>query len=178
MNIFMLDYDVERAAEYHMDKHVVKMILEYAQLLSTSHRLLDGIPTEEPHPKTGKLRIRYKLDDKIMDNVLYNTTHRHHPSCLWVCESTGNYDYVYNLMIALGHEYTYRYGKEHLTITKLEFLLEEPPYNMPNLGRTDVKLAMPDEFKMDDPVDSYRAYYRGAKQELATWKNRNQPEWY
>jgi hypothetical protein len=42
MNIFYLDKDPIKAAEYSCDKHVVKMILESAQMLCTAHRVLDG----------------------------------------------------------------------------------------------------------------------------------------
>ena len=178
MNIFMLDYDVEEAAKAHMDKHVVKMILEYAQLLSTAHRLLDGELVYYTCEKTGKQKKRYKHPDPAMDQVLYNATHINHPSLLWVIESSGNYDYVYNLMIALGYEYTHRYGKVHLTIQKLEEVLLESPVRMGNCGMTEVKLAMPDEYKQECPVESYRAYYRDAKAKLAKWTKRNKPEWY
>ena len=42
MNIFYLHENPEICAEYHCDKHVVKMILETAQMLSTAHRIIDG----------------------------------------------------------------------------------------------------------------------------------------
>lgn len=46
MNIFYLDKNPVMAAQYHCDQHVVKMILETAQMLSTAHRVLDGIPVQ------------------------------------------------------------------------------------------------------------------------------------
>ena len=42
MNIFVLDKDPHIAAQMHCDRHVPKMIVESAQMLSTAHRLLDG----------------------------------------------------------------------------------------------------------------------------------------
>ncbi len=73
MNIFYLDHDVYKCAEMHNDKHTVKMILEYAQLLSTAHRFLDGTLIDgysktgrkqkftKPLKKRGKQQIIHKL---------------------------------------------------------------------------------------------------------------------
>ncbi len=154
MNLFILDLDPEVCARYHVDKHVVKMILETAQLLSTAHRILD----DSPNPK------------------LYRITHQHHPCARWVRESRGNYDWAYNLFERLCDEYTWRYDKTHLTSSKLRSLLRRAPRGLDG-DLTPFALAMPDEFKCDDPVESYRAYYRHAKRGLHKWTHRRVPEW-
>lgn len=41
MNIFYLERDPKIAAEFHCDKHVVKMIVESAQMLSSAHWMTD-----------------------------------------------------------------------------------------------------------------------------------------
>ena len=94
MNIFYLDKDPVIAAQMHCDKHVVKMILESAQLMSTAHRFLDG--------------------DRYADkNGLYKLTHKNHPTAIWVRKSKENYMWTWNLLDALLQEYTKRYNKHH-----------------------------------------------------------------
>ena len=157
MNIFMLDQSPYYAASYHCDKHVVKMILEYAQLLSTAHRVLDDI------------------DD---DPVLYRKTHVNHPSGVWVRESLANYNWLYDLFAECCKEYTRRYNKTHLTETKLLDRLSFAPKNIPDIGMTPLRLAMPDEFKREDPVQAYRDYYRSAKADIAVWAHSKEPKWW
>jgi hypothetical protein len=54
--------------------------------------------------------------------------------------------------------------------------------NKPNLiykgDMTPFALAMPNECKLDDAVDSYRNYYMVEKRKMASWKNRQTPEWF
>lgn len=156
MNIFMLDKSPQKAAQAHCDKHVVKMILEYAQLLSTAHRLLDG-------------------DD--VPEVLYKPTHKNHPSAIWARESQANYRWLYDCFVSLCDEYTERYGKTHATDTKLRHVLHSVPKALLATDATPLRLAMPDEYKKSCPVESYRAYYRGEKEYMATWKQ-NKPTWW
>ena len=170
MNIFYLDHDPVRAAQYHCDKHVVKMILETAQLLSTAHRVIDG-------------------DEEADAHGMYKATHRNHPSAVWVREAGGNYLYTHQLFRALLAEYTYRYGKKHKTGKLLE-TLSIPPFNIPpDPGVTPLRLAMPDEYKLHsslveapdgftDAVASYRAYYQGAKANIARWDRGPTPDWW
>ena len=156
MNIFMLDYDVNKCAQFHVDKHVVKMILEYAQLLSTAHHMLDGIP-------------EFKC---------YKPTHKNHPSSLWVREAQENYHYVHNLLKALCVEYTYRYNKIHKTEREgIVNSLKQIPVNLKPKKMTPIKLAMDNEFKLSDGVQSYRNYYKNGKKHLHVWKNRPIPYW-
>ena len=163
MNIFYLDEDVQKCAEYHVDRHVVKMILEYAQLLSTAHRVLDG--------DDKKVLPDYR------ENVLYRATHANHPSAKWARVNTGNYNWLYSLFLACLTEYTYRYGKVHKT-SRLISDLKNPPKNMPAGEKTPITPAMPDIYKKSDGIESYRGYYTGEKQHLASWKNRSVPNWY
>ena len=58
MNIFVLDEDPTIAAQMQCDKHVVKMIVESAQMLSTAHRMLDGKMIMKPS-KSGKRMVKY-----------------------------------------------------------------------------------------------------------------------
>jgi len=157
MNIFYLDENVNKSAQYHNDKHCVKMILEYAQLLCTAHRELDGSNAYE---------------------YLYRSTHKNHPSAKWVRESKANYEYLYKLFSALCEEYTYRYGKTHLTYTKLHNVLAIPPKNIPDGEFTQPTPAMPDDVKNMDSLIAYRDYYKKYKTHLATWTKRETPSWY
>jgi Pyrimidine dimer DNA glycosylase len=160
MNIFVLDNDPELCAHYHCDKHVVKMILETAQLLSTAHRVVDeGCLFPE------------------LDKNLYKKTHQNHPSAIWVRENYSNYSWVAYLFECLLEEYTYRYGKVHAS-EKLTDYVAWPPLNIKTSSKmTPFKLAMPDVYKTDDPVQSYRNYYIGEKKSLFAWKNRDIPYW-
>jgi hypothetical protein len=152
MNIFFLDFDTKKCAEYHCDKHVVKMILETAQLLCSTHWV---IGSEAP----------YKL------------SHKNHPCSIWVRESLSNYLYLCDLGLELCKEYTYRYGKRHKSQDVIEWCLTNKP-NISDTEFTEPPKAMPDEYKVNNVVESYRNYYIGAKKDFAKWKNRNIPEWF
>jgi hypothetical protein len=153
MNIFFLDFDTKKCAEYHCDKHVVKMILETAQLLCGSHWVTGG---EAP----------YKL------------SHKNHPCAIWVRESLSNYLYLCDLGLELCKEYTYRYGKRHKSQDIIEWCLINKP-NIHDVDFTTPPLAMGDEFKIDnDVIESYRNYYREAKKKFVKWKCRPIPDWF
>lgn len=182
MNIFYLSHDPKECALMHNDKHTVKMILEYAQLLSTAHRVLDGSLSVGVN-KAGRKQTRYVLSDG-RDSVLYSATHINHPSAVWVRQSYHNYVWLYRLLHYLCKEYTLRYGKVH----KVESsgLLNElylPPNALfdkrENVPFTQPTPAMPDTYKVPgDSIASYRNYYNGGKQHLANWKVRGQPSWF
>jgi len=181
MNIFMVDSDPTKAAQSLVDRHVVKMILETAQLLSTTHRVLDGAPVEVTYriPESGKVRKKkvWVLDDDRND-VLYNATHMNHPSAVWVRQSVANYAWLVEHLFALGDEYTYRYSKRHKTIEKLGYLIQSPPFNLREYDQTKMPCAMPDEYKIsDDPVLNYREYYIKGKAALHRWTKREVPDW-
>lgn len=160
MNLFLLSYNISLCAQWHCDKHVVKMILELTQMLYAAHHLTnpDGLATAPG---------------------AYKCTHKNHPMTKWVRESTGNYIFVTKLARELVKEFTHRYGKGHKCSMHLDWLSD----NIPDFGSddmTEVPQCMPDEFKVPgDPIKGYRNYYLGAKRDIAHWKkNRPPPEWW
>lgn len=155
MNIFILDENQQKCAEYHNDKHCVKMIVEMAQLLSTAHHV-----AESP-----------------IANTLYRKTHVNHPCAKWVRESKDNYEWAYRLFVELCHEYTHRYGKTHKTFMEKAIALGNVP-DLPDVGLTAFAQCMPDECKDDNPIDAYRNYYKEHKSHIASWKNREIPFWF
>lgn len=175
MNIFYLHNDPVTCAQQHVDKHVVKMILEYAQLLSTAHRVLDGTQLVGVS-KTGRKQTRYVLPDD-RESVLYSATHINHPSAVWVRKSDSNYRWLFSLYQALMDEYTYRYGKVH-KCSALERTLASPPKNIASGNFTEPTPAMPEEFIVSgDSIKSYMNYYNGSKQRMFSWKMREVPQW-
>ena len=175
MNIFQVDSDPRIAAKLLVDKHVVKMILETCQLLSTAHRVIDGVQVNDKS-KTGRNVKRWILPDGRND-TLYAATHINHPSSVWVRQSNNNYNWLYAHLVALLAEYTYRYNKVHKCAGMVDDL-RVPPFNIPLGPLTQATPAMPDEYKvLNDSVASYRNYYNGAKQKLFKWTKRSPPEW-
>ena len=181
MNIFYLSSNPKQAAQYHLDKHVVKMIIESAQLLCTAHRLLDGkMIVRRETTKTGKTRNvkRYVLDVPSTDSLLYKASHIHHPCAVWARTNINNYMWLYELFVALCDEYTFRYGKIHKTDALLRRFLASPPANISHDPFTLPPQAMPSEYKHSDPVQAYRQYYIGAKAKFARWTKQTTPDWF
>lgn len=182
MNIFYLNSDPKVCAQMHLDKHVVKMILEYAQLLSTAHRVADGVETQGLS-KTGRKVKRWIItrgeNVEERNSVLYTATHINHPSAKWARHTQHNYFWLYNLLYELCLEYTHRYGKTHLVERKVLSTLALLPHNIPLGEFTPPWRAMPDEYKIgDDAIASYQNYYVGAKSKFAKWTKREIPDWY
>jgi hypothetical protein len=182
MNIFYLDKDPVRAAEMSCDKHVCKMIIESAQMLSSAHRIIDGT---EYYGKTanGRKIKRWLHPDGDLELSLYLASHVKHPSTIWVMQSAYNYIWLYRHMMALNEQFILRYQKpfDHMTIQKLGKILKEIPKNIPlNIIGTDPPPAMPDECKVPgDSIASYRKYYIMKKRPFATWRKPSvMPEWY
>ena len=174
MNIFAIESDPELAAESMVDSHVVKMILESAQLLSTAHRVLDG--KEYIDSSSGRKIKRWKLPDD-REQHLYSATHINHPSSVWARTSDRNYYWLYKHFHALCKEYTYRYGKIHKCQEMYSWLCT-PPKNIPIGYLTAITPVMPDEYKVPgNSVESYRNYYREGKKHLHKWTKREAPEW-
>ena len=148
MNIFILDKNPLRAARYHCDKHVSKMILESAQMLST---VLDGP---------------------------YKPTHKNHPCTLWVAESRANAQWLTTLAWHLNNEWRYRYDHAHDHKSwEVIRSIEDRVHELPDLRLTPFALAMPEEYKdAADPVKSYRAYYRSKP--FAKWEHSPTPTWW
>lgn len=130
------------------------MILEYAQLLSTTHHVLD----KESAP-----------------SVLYKPTHINHPSAVWTRANTENYRWLVSLFIDLNKEYTFRYNKRHKSKSLLSSFLHVPK-NIPDGIFYQPTQAMPPEFKIEgDSITAYRNYYYGAKRDIAHWTKRDLP---
>lgn len=177
MNVFYLDSSPEIAAQYHCDKHVIKLIIEHSQLLSTAHRLLDGEPYRELSAN-GRRILRYRLNDE-RESVLYKASHINHPSAVWVRSDLNNYKWLVECTKYLLGEYTHRYGKRHACTDITEYLMAHYPKNIRNERFTEPPPAMPDYCKvLGDSVASYRRYYIMEKSRFATWKNRETPEWF
>ena len=175
MNIFELHENPIECAKMHCDKHIVKMPIEYAQLLSTAHRVLDG---EEyiGSTKTGRKAKRYRLFDDREKN-LYMASHIKHPDGIWVRQSSGNYYKLFFLYMAVLKEFTHRYGKQH-GASRPSFWLQKSPNNITKGIETELPQCMPDDCKTDNVIDAYHNYYIHYKKDFATWKNRNTPGWY
>jgi len=172
----MLDTDPQKAAQYHIDRHVTKMILETAQILSTVHHIWD--------------------DPDHVPIEIYKPTHRNHPSVKWAATSRAEYLWLRELWTELHIEYMYRYGAgkhdpRHASVKKLYAALYFPPYKMPDIHSTAAApymskefQAMPVDLKRINPVDAYREYYRTSKQTdasgkpMAKWTKRGKPEWF
>ena len=148
MNIFYLDKDPVKAAQVQYNKHVVKMILESAQMLCAAHHII-GNPDDSP----------YKL------------AHKNHPCTIWVRENSLHYDWLWNHMAALGDEYTKRYSKTHLSITKmLDHEMYLYPQSIPHEPFEQPPQCMPDEYKDECSVQAYWNYYIGEKHVVANLK--------
>jgi hypothetical protein len=179
MNIFYLHKDTQVCAQQHVDKHVVKMILEYAQLLSTTHRYLDGERIIGKSP-TGRKQTQYILQNDGDNRLMYKATHINHPSAIWIRESDANYKWLAQLLEDLCAEYTYRYGKKHKVERSglMRKLKDKLPKNIPVGEWTEPTPAMPDQYKVQgDHLESYHNYYRGDKPRMFSWKLRETPTW-
>ena len=150
MNIFYLDKCPVKAAQVQYNKHVVKMILESAQMLCTAHHC-------------------YGDKDQV-ENVPYKQAHLNHPSTVWTRRSKSTYMWLYNHMMALGNEYTKRYGKTHLSITKCKDFLAIPPRHIQGDDWCQPPQAMPDEYKDECSIQAYWNYYIGEKHVVANPK--------
>ena len=176
MNIFYLDRHPKTCAEMHLDKHVVKMIIEYAQLMSTAHRVLDG---EEYFDKTanGRKIKRWRLHDD-REGRLMKASHVNHPSGVWVRANVANYGWLFTMWEFLCKEYTFRYGKQH-ACSRLLNCLDIPPIKMPAGDFYPPTPAMPDECKIaGDSLASYHKYYIEIKIHFAKWTKRPVPNWF
>jgi hypothetical protein len=152
MNIFYLEHNTKKCAEQHVDKHAVKMCVEYAQLLCSAHWMFGG-------------QAPYKL------------AHKNHPCSIWVRQNINNYRWLCELGLAVCNEFSYRYGKTHKSCDVIWWCIENEP-NLPDGEFTEPPQAMPDEFKViNDSITAYRKYYAFGKKHLHSWKGREIPEW-
>ena len=153
MNIFILHEDPITAAQMQCDKHVVKMILEGCQMLSTVHH-------------------------RYLSKAPYKATHMNHPCTLWAGTNQSNYVWLSRHTLALCEEYSFRYYRQH----KCEELLIDglflPPKGIPVADQTPFAQAMPDKYKNKNAVTAYRNYYIGEKMSFAKWTKRQMPSWF
>lgn len=156
MNIFWLHEDPWEAAKYYCDKHVTKINVEVNQLLSTALR-----------------------DNGYHWDFLYDRTHANHPLSKWVGESNCNFEETLIHSLALGDEYTHRYGGTHKSHFQVATELVGKDIDFGSYDMTERPQAMPDRFKVDgDYVEAYRNYYREGKDWEMSWTDRPVPEWY
>lgn len=170
------------------------MICEYAQILSTAHRVLDGISrTVEYTDLNDRLRLKRVLlldgedaeiaQSEIMDLIVikdakcYKATHVNHPCNVWAREADANYHWLVQLFDGILREYEKRYAKIHATNKLREFFLTAPK-NIVHGTMTPFKLAMPDKYKVQDAVLAYQNYYVGDKIRFAKWTNSTVPKWF
>lgn len=177
MNIFILSLDPAEAARFQCDKHVVKMIVETAQLLCTAHRILDG--KETAILVNGRKKKHWLLDDPIKEKLFYKVTHRKHPCAIWTARSMGNYIWLYEHFLALCDEYTHRYGKVHKSDSMFRGILDESPASIADIGQTPFAKTTGQDVKLDDIVLAYREFYRNKKERFKmVWTKRPVPEWF
>jgi hypothetical protein len=151
VNIFALSYDVDQAAIWHIDKHIVKMPLETAQMLCSNL-------------------------NKLGETTPYKTAHANHPCTLWAGKTKENFIWLCELGFSLCEEYTFRYLRRHKCQDVIEFCYKNKSL-LPSGSLTPFAQAMPEEYKDADPIIAYRNYYKGAKINIASWKLREAPEW-
>lgn len=181
MNLFILDYDHDKNAEYHIDKHVTKMQLEGAQLLSTTlwvDNLLGYVPRKLTSDELQICKDAMKDLPSIENRefLRYKITHPNHPCAVWVRESYSNFEWANVYVNSLNEEAIYRGYKPHascIEVNKMPY-----PTKLLDKGMTPFAECMPDDYKTSDVVESYRKYYKNDKTEIASWKNRETPYWW
>lgn len=163
VNFFYLDKDPKKCAKYYCDKHIIKIPIEIAQILS---------------------KIHYELKSNIDINKIYKNSSVIPITLgpyLWSIESIDNYLWTCNLGIELINEYKIRYNKTiHKTEDILIFLLNNPP-KLPKIGIT--KFKMTNKYDMfqyisDNPVICARYNYCEMKCINDKWTKRNKPLWF
>jgi hypothetical protein len=155
MNLFFIDRCPIKSAQQLCDKHVVKMVLETAQMCSTAM-----------HEWGFARHLKH----------VYKTAYKNHPMTVWVRDNRDNFAWAVNHGLEIGKEYTRRYGKLHKStkvLEEMDFWWVHDNYS----NHTTPPQCMPDEFKCDDYVEAYRAYYRKDKAHILQWTGRPVPEW-
>jgi hypothetical protein len=159
LNIFVLDENPAIAARMLCDRHVSKMILETAQILS-------AVAARYNHPN------------------IYKVTHANHPCTLWAGDRRANWEWLVRHGMAMGGEKLRRTGKGHKSLAVI-YWYQNNDYGPPEdgLSMSPFALAMPDTYKDTDAIKAYRNYYLGDKQffrdgKRPTWKNAETPSWW
>ena len=177
MNIFYLNESAQISAQEQCDKHVCKMTIEYCQLLSTTHRVLDGIDYYD-ETRNGRRIKRWLLPDE-REIHLMKASHVNHPSNIWARKCAENYDWLLEMWVSTCYEFEYRYDKPHKTLERLKYLTNRPKNIIINGSMTQMPQCMPDYCKVEDnPIQGYKSYYINEKKRFATWKRRQIPNWF
>lgn len=181
MNLFYLDHDLDKCAEYHIDKHVGKMQLEACQLLCTAlwvDKLFGFVPRKLNQEEYKELQNAKRMEPPIELRTFtrYLPTHANHPCAIWVRSSLENFWWTINYINALDEENIFRGNKPHSSRVVCNNL-PDPKY-LRNINITTRPQCMPDEFKSNDIVQSYRLFYMNDKKDFATWKVRGKPDWW
>lgn len=163
MNYFYLDEDVTKNAQSLHDAHLRKMIVETAQLLCAAYHL------------NTRLTPPCKL------------THKNHPVGVWVRSRKQNFNELYTYLEELLKEYEYRFDKEHKSKEVLEWVRGNfGVYMNCDVTFSEKKervLCMPERYKVDSVVESYRNYYNAEKlydkngKFIGKYTRREKPEW-
>jgi hypothetical protein len=178
MNIFVVNSNPRQAAHDLCDKHVVKMIVESAQMLSTAHRVLDGKPSTR-QTKTGRNVKDWVHPDSHLDMSMCFAVMVNHPCTRWAMENDKNYLWLQQHAVGLLDEYTIRYGKIHSMDELIRAMLSKAPAKSPAaVATTPFAQAMPDQYRNPDAVTAYRNYYMGEKRRFAAWKTGHKPYWW
>lgn len=200
MNIFWLDEDLEKAAEYHCDKHLGKMLVEAVQILCTALRQTHMAKAQEYSEAATKaaqeayiskaLDLDYtaRVSREILELIPYKPTHPNRPCVKWVGLCTGNFKKLCLLATKLSNEFEHRNNKEHKTKYALKKLLEITELNddlpfddhiasIPPLVIKDTEILK--NYHPGEYVEAYREYY---SKKLMLWgemsyTNRDIPTW-
>jgi hypothetical protein len=187
MNIFVLDYNFVKAAEYHNDKHVVKMILESVQLLTNAYYASLGIKSSKDiKEKEMSIIDLFKGFPRVKEDGTpkpYKITHMNHPCSKWVCEKFDNWYWLLMLAKSLCDQYKLRYNKTHACQEIVEWMennwrgLKKDGF-IDSLLVTDFPIVVSDECKTENVIESYRNYYMKEKRSVAKWSVVGQPDWW
>lgn len=152
MNIFYVDSSPVISAKQLVDKHIVKMPLETAQLLCCA------FPSGE---------------------APYKRTHYNHPSAVWTRKSKENYQWLIEHGIALCGEYKRRYERDHKCLSVINWCSDNiHKLSFESTGFVEPPQCMPEECKVvGNSVIAYQNYYNTHKKDMYKWKNMSPPSW-
>jgi len=164
MNIFVLDENPVDAAKAMDCVRVPKMVVESAQMMASALRRHGATDEQMPLTKAGRP---------------YLGGYKNHPCTIWAGDSRANFEWLAAHAVALSWEYWFRFSKKHACAGPIK--------NMVFLGKlipegelTPFALAMPDEYKDDDVVKAYRAYYHSKVDSPGGvhYRHTNPPDWW
>ncbi len=149
MRLYVLDTNPEEAARFHNDRHVSKAILDAVQMLSMAHTFLDGVATARARSIP----------------IIERDSHTSHPCVVWARHRSGNYEWIYSMLVALHDQWELRFNKPHAygPLSGVIERLKAKPMNIVIGPQTDFPICMPVQYKRSSAVESYRLYYFGEK---------------